>query len=135
MAERAVFVDTGYLVALLNRADALHSQAKALATSWRAGHHTMVTTDAVLLELASFFAKSPLRIACVSSVRRIWAASGWTIEQLTPKLRDRGETRYAAHPDKSWSLTDCVSMEVMLDHRLRDAATPDHHFVQAGFVC
>jgi hypothetical protein len=24
-------------------------------------------------------------------------------------------------------------MEVMLEHALRDAATPDHHFAQAGF--
>src|SRR5690348_8502934 len=101
MPERAVFIDTGYLVALLNRADTLHAQAKALATTWRAGHHSVVTTDAVLLELANFFAKSPLRAACLASIKRIRASSGWTIEQLTPKLTERGETRYAAHPDKS----------------------------------
>ncbi len=41
--------------------------------------------------------------------------------------------RYAAHPDKSWSLTDCASMDVMIDHRATDAATPDHHFAKAGF--
>jgi hypothetical protein len=133
MAERSVFIDTGYLVALLNRADALHSQAKDLAASWKESNHAAVTTDAVLLELANFFAKSPLRAKCLSAIRRIRASSGWTIELLTPKLRERGETRYAAHPDKSWSLTDCISMEIMLDHRLRDVATPDHHFTQAGF--
>jgi len=133
VADRSVFIDTGFLVALLNRRDALHAQAKALAARWQAQGHTTVTTEAVLLEFANFFGKSPLRIACVTAIRRIREAPGWTIERLTPKLLERGETRYAAHPDKSWSLTDCVSMEVMLDHGLRDAATPDHHFEQAGF--
>lgn len=92
-----------------------------------------MTTDGVLLEFANFFGKSPLRMECATAIRRIRAAPGWTIERLTPKLLERGETRYAAHPDKSWSLTDCISMEVMLDHSLREAATPDHHFEQAGF--
>ena len=35
--------------------------------------------------------------------------------------------------DKTWGLTDCVSMEVMSDRKLRDAATSDAHFEQAGF--
>jgi predicted nucleic acid-binding protein len=133
MADRSVFIDTGFLVALLNRRDALHAQAKILAAHWQAQGHTTVTTDGVLLEFANFFGNSPLRTACMAAIRRIRTAPGWTIERLTPKLLDRGETRYAAHPDKSWSLTDCISMEVMLDHRLRDAATPDRHFGQAGF--
>jgi hypothetical protein len=30
-------------------------------------------------------------------------------------------------------MTDCLSMEVMLDHASTEAATPDRHFAQAGF--
>jgi uncharacterized protein len=131
--EPAVFIDTGYLVALLNRRDTLHNQAKALATRWQKRGNAAVTTDGVLIELANFFGKSSLRMECIAAISRIRAAQSWTIERLTPKLLERAETRYAAHPDKSWSLTDCVSMEVMLDRGLRDAATPDHHFAQAGF--
>jgi len=40
---------------------------------------------------------------------------------------------YRAHPDKTWSLTDCISMELMLDRSCTEAATPDKHFAQAGF--
>jgi predicted nucleic acid-binding protein len=86
-----------------------------------------------LIELANFFSKSPLRMSCAAALRRIRASEGWLIEPLTKKLLERGEVRYSAHPDKSWSLTDCISMEVMLTHGLRDAATPDPHFGQAGF--
>lgn len=133
MAERPVFIDTGYLVALLNRRDALHGQAKLLAARFRDRDRSVATTDGVLLEFANFFSKSPLRSACADAIRKMRAAPGFKIEQLTPKLMDRAVTRYAAHHDKHWSLTDCVSMEVMLEHGLRDAATPDHHFAQAGF--
>jgi hypothetical protein len=46
---------------------------------------------------------------------------------------DRAEARYRAHPDKGWSLTDCLSMEAMLDHGATEVATPDRHFALAGF--
>jgi predicted nucleic acid-binding protein len=44
--------------------------------------------------------------------------------------------RYGAHLDhvnKEWSLTDCISIEVMTDHGATEAATADKHFTQAGF--
>lgn len=132
MAER-LFVDTGYLVALINRRDGLHAQAVALAQSWQEGERALLTTDGVLIEFGNFFSKSPLRALCLTSIRRIRRDRGWHVEPLNEDLIKRGEARYGAHPDKSWSLTDCLSMEVMLDHSCEEAATPDHHFVQAGF--
>ena len=134
MPEAPILIDTGYLVALINRKDSLHSQAQGLARSWQRNRRPLLTTDAVLIEFANFFARSPLRALAASWQRRLrQRLPGWTIERLTPQLLDRAEARYAAHPDKTWSLTDCLSMEVMLDHRATEAATPDRHFVQAGF--
>jgi uncharacterized protein len=134
MPKAPILVDTGYLVALINKKDSLHSQAKDLALGWEKSGQTLVTTDAVLIEFANFFARSPLRGLASSWQRRLrQRLPGWTIERLTPQLLDRAESRYAAHPDKTWSLTDCLSMEVMLDHAASEAATPDRHFVQAGF--
>jgi uncharacterized protein len=46
---------------------------------------------------------------------------------------ERGLALYAARPDKSWSLTDCISFEVMTELGLTEALTADHHFEQAGF--
>jgi predicted nucleic acid-binding protein len=53
----------------------------------------------------------------------------WADEELS----GRGFDLYAARLDKQWSLTDCVSFEVMRDMRLTDALASDHHFEQAGF--
>ena len=133
MREALIFVDTGYLVALLNRRDALHVRAKELAQAWRETSQRLLTTDGVLIELANFFARSPLRSLAIDSIRRIRSTPGWTVERLTPERVRRAESRYASHPDKGWSLTDCLSMEAMRDHRATDVATPDRHFAQAGF--
>lgn len=44
-----------------------------------------------------------------------------------------GFALFSARQDKSWSLTDCISFEVMRAHGLHDALTADHHFTQAGY--
>ncbi len=133
MSDAPIFADTGYFVALLNRRDSLHEQALALAMRWEKNHRTFVTSDAVLIELANFFARSALRGAVHAAVQEIRAARGWTVVPIEPKLLARSEARYGTHLDKAWSLTDCISMEIMTDQRCREAATPDKHFAQAGF--
>jgi len=133
VAEAPVFVDTGYLVALLNRRDDLHGRARKLAESFAKEDRHLLTTDAILVELGNFFARSALRALAVASIQRLRNAPGWTIEHITPQRLTRAIARYAAHPDKHWSLTDCASMDVMLEHRATEVATPDHHFAQAGF--
>jgi hypothetical protein len=49
-------------------------------------------------------------------------------------LFDRGIARFSQRPDKSWSLTDCISFVVMEERGIREALTADHHFGQAGYV-
>jgi len=71
MAKVAILIDTGYLVALINQKDSLHAQAKTLARSWEKSGQALVTTDAVLIEFANFFARSPLRALAASWLRRL----------------------------------------------------------------
>jgi hypothetical protein len=48
-----------------------HAQAKTLARSWEKSGQALVTTDAVLIEFANFFARSPLRALAASWLRRL----------------------------------------------------------------
>jgi uncharacterized protein len=44
-----------------------------------------------------------------------------------------GLTLYDSRLDKEYSLTDCVSMEVMRSRGIREVLTHDRHFAQEGF--
>lgn len=46
----------------------------------------------------------------------------------------RAEARDRRFADKDWSLTDCLSMEVMSRRGIREVATTDERFSRAGFT-
>ena len=130
---KAVLVDTGFVVALLDPIDGLNARALAVARSLAAKRVPLVTTDAIILEIANYFSRGPLRVECLDWLDAIRASPGWEVLPLDRALLRRGEVRYRRFSDKTWSLTDCISMEVMLERRLRDIAAYDVHFEQAGF--
>ncbi|HEY2115968.1 MAG TPA: nucleic acid-binding protein, partial [Candidatus Angelobacter sp.] len=51
-----------------------------------------------------------------------------TSEQFEAALQ-----HYKRADDKSWSITDCASFQIMQRERLRSALTHDKHFSQAGY--
>jgi len=57
-------------------------------------------------------------------------------ESLISHIPDlnRGLIRYAARRDKSYSLTDCISMNVMEAEGIQAVLTNDRHFLQEGFT-
>lgn len=131
--KRPVFVDTAWLVALVDRADDQHVRALDLARQLASARIPLVTTDAVLIEFANYFARGPLRVEAMSWIEQLRAAPDWDIVPLDRSLLARAEQLYRSHDDKNWSATDCISMEVMRDRGIRDAATTDSGFRQAGF--
>jgi predicted nucleic acid-binding protein len=131
----SVFIDTAWLVALLDPRDNLNQRALALAGKLAEQRAGLVTSDAVLLELANYFARSPLRSHAAQWIAAFRADAGWDIAPVERALLGRAEARYARHRDKNWSLTDCHSMELMRERRIREVATTDAGFQQAGFRC
>ena len=123
------FADTAYYVALLNSRDALFTRARDLARS-----STFVTrTEYVLVEVANFFCPLGARNLFVTLAEQLRSSRTVTIVPSSSDLFWRGIKLFDARPDKEWSLTDCISFEVMAELGLTDALTADHHFEQAGF--
>ncbi len=124
------FADAFYYIALLNPSDRHHAAALRMT---QALTHPIVTTAWVFVEVADALSSPSLRhhthhslglIAADKRTRVIAADAGWYA---------RGLALYGARPDKGWSLTDCISFEVMRERGLTEALTGDHHFEQAGF--
>jgi uncharacterized protein len=126
----AIFADTFYFLAYLNRADTNHAAALAVAKQAPA---RIVTTAWVLTEVADAFASSASRRRIAAFVASLEATPGTRVVPASQELFERGLKFYDQRADKEWSLTDCISFVVMRDEGLTEALTGDHHCEQAGF--
>ena len=126
----AIFVDTVYWLALINVNDAWRSQA----LDWAARvSEPLVTTDAVLTEVADALCRSDHRRWAIKAIREVRSDPAITSVPGSAQLFARGFDLYSSRPDKDWSLTDCISFVVMKDRKIDRARTADLYFVQAGF--
>lgn len=133
MNERA-FVDTAAWIALVNRSDTLHEQAKAVMNQFRKEKSRLVTTEFVLLEVANSLSRSPFRDLTVGYINGLRRLRPVQIVPASTALFHTGWLLYASRSDKEWSLTDCISFETMNEMDITRAFTSDHHFEQAGFI-
>lgn len=126
------FADAWFFIALFDRRDSHHRVALRLAGA--VAPTNLVTHDAVFAEVLAYFSDegAQVRQSAVDSVRR-----SMRVSEVLPAGRDlfiAALDRYAARPDKEYSLTDCMSMVVMEERGIRHVLTNDHHFAQAGFI-
>lgn len=129
MAER-YFADSFYFLALLCPRDEAHEQARRITATHAPA---LVTTDAVLLEVADALRLPADRRRTAGWVQTIWEEPDVSVREVDRHLLMRALDLYAARPDKEWGLTDCISFVVMDDEGIGQALTGDAHFEQAGF--
>lgn len=135
-----VFLDTAYLIALLNRYDDLHAQAVEIQATLETT--TLVTTELVLGELLNHFCNRGrdvdengyLRGQAVDNCRRLLEDAQVVVEPQTHELFDLALSFYSDRPDKGYSHVDCSSMVIMKRRGILEVATADHHFTQEGFL-
>lgn len=126
-----LFLDTAYVLALLNPHDFYHKKARSLLPSMRSAHEVWVT-EAVLVELGNALARSNRSVA-IEFINSCYVTSNVKVVSVDKELLQRAIKFYHCRNDKEWGLTDCISFIVMGDHGLRYALTTDEHFQQAGF--
>lgn len=131
---RRVFADTLYWVAIARPNDSWGEAARTARAAL--GAVELVTTEEVLSEFLAALSKGGpfVRRIAVKMVQEILTDAS---VQVVPQSHTgflNGLDRFAAREDKSYSLTDCVSMNVMQSQDIIEVLTNDYHFAQDGFT-
>ncbi len=126
-----VFVDTVAWIALMSPNDQHYANSTRLFAQARRQKVPLCTTSAVLIEVLDGAAERDRRMS--SLLRRLLEGFDVEMVHVDELLLEHGWNLYDARPDKSWSLTDCVSFSLMKQRGLFQSLTYDHHFEQAGF--
>jgi predicted nucleic acid-binding protein len=130
LAVKQTFIDTLFVIALINRRDKYHEQADEMAELYDG--QPLLTTDAILLEIGNAMARA-FKPEAAQVIEDFLTSEDVEVVRLTPELFERALALYKSRPDKEWGLVDCISFVVMQDAGVTDALTFDRHFAQAGF--
>ena len=131
---KSIFVDTHYWVAMINPRD--QWRERAVLVSGGLGTHRLVTSDEVLTEVLNYFsdARKELRIKSANEIRAILLNKYVEVVSCSHLAFLDAIDFYEARPDKGYSLTDCISMNVCRERGITDVLTHDDHFKQEGFA-
>jgi hypothetical protein len=127
---KQVLADTSFYQALLNPGDRFHAQAHQVSDHFRV---RVVTSEYILCELGALMCRTHLRKTFIGAVRKLQSAREVEVVSASHQLFESGLALFNDRADKNWSLTDCISFQLMRDRRIFEAFTTDKHFEQAGF--
>lgn len=125
-----VFVDSGFVIALVNRRDQYHQEALKLADRFES--YPILTTDAVLLEIGNALVRNYKQQAS-EIIDNFLSSEEVALVNLNQNLFKQALKLYRMYQDKEWGLVDCVSFVVMWEANVSQVLTFDQHFAQAGF--
>lgn len=127
---KRIFVDSGFVIALVNQRDSHHQQALALAD--RVENYPLLITDVVLLEIGNGLVRRYKQQA-IKIIEYYLTADEVEVINLNPQLFEKALNLYKGCQDKEWGIVDCISFVVMKEAGIEQALTFDKHFRQAGF--
>lgn len=128
---RRIFADTLYWIAIFLPNDPWSAAAKSVDVH----DAQIVTTEEVLSEFltgVAGFGDHTRKLAC-ELARRVLDSTEIKVIPQSHASFEGGLALYERRPDKKYSLTDCITMNVMRRERITEILTNDHHFAQEGF--
>ena len=127
---RAIFVDSGFWIALRDPTDENHAKSARISRrliEWRA---RLIVTPFVFAEVQARFSRARQRREQV--IRDCWKNPIVRHEQATIEDQESAVEILLQHKDKSFSFCDAVSFAVMLRLGLGEVVSFDDHFRQFG---
>jgi len=130
----ALFIDTSAFIALIDKDDQYHAQAREFYQKKLNPLFKLITTNFVVCETINFLrARLPLKYA-VEYRDDIISSKIVSIIHITPNMENSAFTVMKRHKDKNYSFTDCTSFVVMKELGVSTSFTFDDHFRQMGFT-
>lgn len=130
----AVFVDTGYLLALELANDINHHAALEHWQRVAEALPPLITTSYVFDEVMTFFNSRGFHAKAVQVGNNLLRSPSVQLIHVDEPLFYEGWSLFQKHDDKQFSLTDCISFVVMQKYGIAIAYAFDKHFSQAGFI-
>ena len=131
MSVNRIFVDTSYIIALINERDDYHHQALDIADVYDG--YPLVISEPILLEVGNALCRNYKEEAS-QVIENFLTADDVELIPLTSDLFQKGLVLYKQYKDKDWGLVDCISFVIMRDNKINKVLTFDRHFAQAGFT-
>ena len=130
---RTLFAYAQYWIALANSRDQWHQRARSVTAGLNAAQ--IVTTQEVLTEfLNGLCGSSRLREAAAALLAGLQMQPFVEIIPQSAASFAAGLELYQQRADKSYRLTDCISMCAMRERGVSEILTHDHHLTQEGFI-
>lgn len=131
---KKVFVDTSAFVALFDRKDGNHLQAKTVLEKIKADRTHMFMTDYIFDECITTVLAAAGHHAAVMVGEFILGSKIIEIAWLDKSTKVKAWDYFKKHADKMFSFTDCTSFILMKELRMDKYFSFDSDFKQAGFV-
>lgn len=130
MNQKRIFVDTSFIIGLINERDQYYETAQELADIYNEA--LLITSDAVLLEVANALSRG-YKEEAIQVIETLLSSEDVEVIRLTPELFEQAFILYKKYQDKEWGLVDCISFVIMQSKNINEVLTFDRHFLQAGF--
>jgi len=131
--KNSVFLDTSFSLAIAMPKDGNHKRATEISKDLATSRSTIITTQAIVLEIGNALSRSKHRPFAVEIIKRLRKEPNISVVSISDELIRKAFELYSDRTDKEWGMIDCISFVVMREYGINSALTADAHFVQAGF--
>ena len=131
-----LFLDSAYLIALFSEKDNWREAVLAAAEEIQP-QQPMVTSEGVFLETLAHFSRKPSseRIDIGQRIASLRANPRYSIVPPDRRLSEAALDLYSGEfAHSTFSLQDCVAIQIMREYGITSILTADQEFARAGFT-